>query len=273
MELKAIVVDLDGSVYHGDQLIEQADEALNQLQKSYKILYLTNNSTSTRADFARKLEQMGIPCHKRQIISSGYAAARYLKARHSGSRVYVIGEEGLKQELLEAGLNLCADERCDIVLVGLDTNFTYTKLDTALSYLIRGAILIATNTDPVLITRGAIRPGAGALVASIETASGKKAIVTGKPSPFITELILSTVQVHPHEVLIIGDNLQTDIFMGIRAGMRTALVLSGVSRLADIERLGIQPDYIFPSIAELPLRLAEIVGNQTPHRQNRMQQP
>ncbi|RZN43555.1 MAG: HAD-IIA family hydrolase [Methanophagales archaeon ANME-1-THS] len=263
MELKALVVDLDGSVYHGDQLIEKADEALNLLQKSYKILYLTNNSTGTRADFARKLEHLGIPCQKDQIISSGYAAARYLKEQYEGSSVYLIGEHGLKQELLEEGLHLCATGPCDIVLIGLDNDFNYEKMNIALSHLLKGAILIATNTDPVLITKGAIVPGAGALVASIEAASGKKAMVTGKPSAFITDLIVTTLRVKPHEILIIGDNLQTDILMGIKSGMRTALVLTGVSKLSDIEHFQIRPDYIFKSIAEVPLRLAEGRDNQS----------
>jgi HAD superfamily hydrolase (TIGR01457 family) len=263
MELKALVVDLDGSVYHGDQLIEKADEALNLLQKRYKILYLTNNSTGTRADFARKLEQLGIPCHKDQIISSGYAAAQYLKQQYERSSVYLIGEQGLKEELLEEGLNLCATDACNIVLVGLDKDFNYEKLNTALNYLLKGAILIATNTDPVLIKKETVVPGAGALVASIEMASGKKAIVTGKPSAFITDLIVRTLGVKPHEILIIGDNLQTDILMGIKGGMRTALVLTGVSKLSDIEQLRIRPDYIFKSIAKVPLSLAQIRDNQT----------
>jgi 4-nitrophenyl phosphatase len=155
MDLKALVIDLDGSVYHGDQLIEKADEALNLLNKKYKILYLTNNSTFTRADFALKLEQLGIPCHKDLIISSAYAAAQYIKQQYEGSRVYVIGEDGLKQELLEQSLHLCAKEECDIVLVGLDRDFSYKKMNTALNYLLKGAILIATNTDPILIKKEA----------------------------------------------------------------------------------------------------------------------
>jgi len=258
MDLKALVIDLDGSVYQGDHLVEKADEALNRLAATYKILYLTNNSTFSRADYARKLEHFGISCHNDQIISSGYAAAQYINHYYKGSSVYVIGEQGLKQELLDEGLHLCEDEVCDIVLVGLDKDFSYKKMNAALNYLLKGAVLIATNTDPFLIKKEVIVPGAGALVASIETASGKKAIVTGKPSAFITDLIVAKLRVKPHEILIVGDNLKTDILMGIKGGMRTALVLTGVSKVSDIEQLHIRPDYIFESIAELPVRLADI---------------
>jgi ribonucleotide monophosphatase NagD (HAD superfamily) len=94
-------------------------------------------------------------------------------------------------------------------------------------------------------------------------ASGKKAIVTGKPSAFINDLIITTLRVKPHEILIIGDNLQTDILMGIKGGMRTALVLTGVSKLSNIEQLQIRPDHILKSIAELPLRLQQIMDNQS----------
>ena len=256
MELKALVIDLDGSVYHGDHLIENADEALNLLNKKYTILYLTNNSTATRVDYAQKLEQLGIPCHKDQIVSSGYAAAKYIKHHYAQSRVYVIGERGLKRELIEQGLHSC-EEECDIVLVGLDKDFNYKKMGTALNFLLKGASLIATNIDSVLIRKEAIVPGAGALVASLETASGKRAIVTGKPSAFIADLIVKKLRVKPHEILIVGDNLKTDILMGITSGMRTALVLTGVSKLSDIDQLHIRPDYIMNSIVDLPLRLAQ----------------
>ena len=256
MNFKALVIDLDGSVYHGNTLIERADEALNSLSKKYDILYLTNNSTRSRAEFARKLANLGISCTKQQLITSGYAAAKYIQEHYASSTVYVIGEEGLKNELHEHDITICEDD-CDCVLVGLDKEFSYNKMTKALNFILNGAVFIATNSDPFLITNEWAVPGAGALVTAIETACAKKAIVTGKPSAFISDLIIKELKVKPHEILVVGDNLQTDILMGIKGGMRTALVLTGASKMSDIEKLQIRPDYILKSIGELPIRLAQ----------------
>jgi len=251
MEFKALVIDLDGSVYHGNTLIEKADEALNFLGKKYDILYLTNNSTRSRAEFARKLANFGISCTKQQLITSGYVSAQYIKEHYASSKVYVIGEQGLKDELTEHDITIC-EEDCDCVLVGLDKEFHYKKMSKALNIILNGAVFIATNNDPFLITSEGVKPGAGSLVSAIETASGKKAIVTGKPSAFITNLIVKELKVKPEEILIVGDNLQTDILMGIKGGMKTALVLTGASKMGDIERLQIRPDHIFESITKIP---------------------
>lgn len=254
MEFKALVIDLDGSVYHGNTLIEKADEALKLLGKKYDILYLTNNSTRSRAEFARKLANLGISCTKQQLITSGYAAAKYIQEHYASSKVYVIGAEGLKDELIEHDITIC-EEDCNCVLVGLDKEFNYKKMSKALNIILKDAVFIATNNDPFLITSGGVKPGAGSLVTAIETASGKKAIVTGKPSAFITNLIVKELKVEPEEILIVGDNLQTDILMGIKGGMRTALVLTGASKMSDIEKLQIRPDYVFESITKIPLFL------------------
>lgn len=183
MEFKALVIDLDGSVYRGNNLIEKADEALKFLDKKYDTI---------------------------------------------------------------------CEEDCDCVLVGLDKEFNYTKMSKALNIILNGAVFIATNNDPFLITSEGVKPGAGSLVTAIETASGKKAIVKGKPSAFVTDLTVKELKAKPEEILIVGDNLQTDILMGIKGGMKTALVLTGASKLSDIERLQIRPDHIFESITKIP---------------------
>jgi HAD superfamily hydrolase (TIGR01457 family) len=257
MRLKALVIDLDGSVYHGTKLIEGAAEALNHLTERYAVLFLTNNSTRSRAEYVQRLTQFGISVVKEQLITSGYAAVRYVQANYPQTRFFVLGSPGLKEELREHQITLC-DDACDGVLVGLDKEFTYAKLQQALTLLLHGAVFIATNTDPYLLTSEGIKPGAGSLVAALETASGRKAIVTGKPSAFITALIQEQLQLPAREILVVGDNLQTDILMGHAGGMRTALVLTGASKREDIERLLIQPDYVLPSITELPQLLASL---------------
>ncbi len=259
MELKALVIDLDGSVYYGNKLIEHADEAINFLCNDYDVLFLTNNSTRSREEFVQKLANFGISCTKHRLITSGYASAKYIQEHDPRSRVYVVGAQGLKDELIDQGITVCDDE-CTLVLASLDKEFTYAKMSKALTFILQGAAFIATNTDPFLISNEGIKPGAGSIVSAIETASGKKPIVTGKPSAFITELIVKQLKVKPHEILIVGDNLRTDILMGLNGGMKTALVLTGASTRDDIEKFNIFPDYIFNSIVDLPKGLAQMKG-------------
>ena len=251
MDLKALVIDLDGTVYRGTALIPGADEAIATLCEAYDLYFLTNNSTRSRKELLRRLADLGIACAEQQLITSGYAAAKYIHDQYPESRVYVIGEHGLIDEIRGQHLTIC-EEDCDCVLVGLDKAFSYTKLHNALQFLLQGAVFIATNTDPFLVTSTGIKPGAGAIVASIETASGKHPMITGKPSSFMRALILTMVNVKPHEILIVGDNLATDISMGIESGMRTALVLTGAATKDDSETSPFRPDIVVDALAELP---------------------
>ncbi|MBN1454694.1 MAG: HAD-IIA family hydrolase [Methanomicrobia archaeon] len=255
--LKALVIDLDGTVYRGTTLIPGADEAISTLFEAYDLYFLTNNSTRSRKEFLHRLSELGISCAEQQLITSGYAAAKYIHDRYPERRVYVIGEQGLVDELREQHLTIC-EEDCDCVLVGLDKAFSYSKLHNALQFILQGAVFIATNTDPFLVTSTGIKPGAGAIVAAIETASGKHPIVTGKPSSFMRALILTMVNVQPHEILIVGDNLATDIRMGIEGGMKTALVLTGAATERDIASLAIRPEIVVDSLAELPQALRSL---------------
>jgi HAD superfamily hydrolase (TIGR01457 family) len=249
--VKAVVIDLDGTIYHGNTLIAGADKAIDLLGKRSKLLFLTNNSTRSREEYVQKLKEFGIHCTKSQVITSGYVSSRYIKQHYVNGNIYVVGEGGLKRELVDQGISLC-EENCSVVLVGLDKGFTYEKLSTAVTLIRAGAAFIATNTDPFLITHEQIKPGAGALVAAIERASGREAMVTGKPSRFIGKLILTELKVPAHEILIVGDRLETDILMGLNGGMRTALVLTGASSMNDVEQSNIIPDYIVESIGEIP---------------------
>ena len=257
MDLKALVIDLDGTVYRGTTLIPKADEAINTLCGDYELYFLTNNSTRSRKEFVRRLSDLGIACAEQQLITSGYAAASYIRERYPESHVYVVGEQGLTDELREQDLAICKED-CDCVLVGLDKAFSYTKLHKALLFLLQGAVFIASNTDPILVTSTGIKPGAGAIVAAIETASGKHPIVTGKPSSYMRELIFTMVNVKPHEILIVGDNLTTDILLGGESGMRTALVLTGASTESDIAASSTRPDIVIDSLAELPQALGSL---------------
>ena len=230
MSFSAFVVDIDGVLLRGSEPVEGAPETVAELRRHGRVLFLTNNSTRSRAQHAEKLCTLGIEAREEEVLSSAYAAARYVAERHR--RAYVIGERGLREELRRCGVGI-GGRRCGAVVVGLDRRFTYGKLARALRHLLEGAELVATNRDRTLITEHGLIPGAGAVVAAVEVASGKRATVAGKPSEIMAKLVLERLEVEPSRVLLIGDKVETDIAMGRRLGMRTALVSEGARGQAD----------------------------------------
>jgi 4-nitrophenyl phosphatase len=247
MDFKGFVIDLDGVVYRGRELISDSNKRIASLRKKSKVLFLTNNSTSTRADYVEKLGGFGINVNEKEIITSGYAAALYIKENYKKPNVFVIGEEGLKNELGWQGIQV-GWRGCNVVLVGLDREFNYQKMSLALRFIQKGAEFIATNTDNTLITESGILPGGGAIVRAVQTACEKEPIVIGKPSEIIGKILLDKLKLKPEDVLLLGDRLETDIAMGIKLGMKTALVLTGYSKREDIEKTGINPDYILDKL-------------------------
>ncbi|HIH44588.1 MAG TPA: HAD-IIA family hydrolase, partial [Candidatus Methanoperedenaceae archaeon] len=238
-------VDLDGVVYRGSELIEGADRKLLELRGKGKVIFLTNNSTKSRREYALKLNRMGIPCDETDIVTSSYAAALYITGNFGRSRVYPVGEYGLTYELWMQGHSI--SDSADVVVAGLDRSLTYRKLAIALANIRNGAKFIATNRDATMLTEHDILPGAGAIVAALETACGISPVVVGKPETYIVDSVLSQLGASPGECTIIGDRLETDILLGKRLGMRTVLVLSGVSKDAGNSR----PDVVVGSLAEL----------------------
>lgn len=249
--IKAVIFDLDGTLFIGKAPIEGAPQKLEELRKEgTRVLFLTNAATRCRASLAEKLSAMGFRADKEEAYCSSYVIARHIAANHPGKKVFVVGEKGLYDELEEAGIE-CVQKGSDIVVAGLDRDFTYDKLAMALTELNNGAILLASNLDPTFPTELGERPGAGAIVAAIEAASGKRAYVIGKPNCFSLELIKEDFGLSDDEMLMVGDRLMTDIAFAKGCGIRSALVLSGASRIGDIG--DIKPDYIFDSVATLTL--------------------
>ncbi len=247
MDFKGFVVDLDGVVYRGKELISYSDKRIASLKKGSKVLFLTNNSTKTRAEYVEKLRGFGVNVDEKDIITSGYAAALYIKKNYKNPKVFVIGEEALKKELEWQGVQVGWRD-CDIVLVGLDRGFNYSKIALAFRFIQNGADFLATNTDNTLITESRMLPGAGAIVKAVQTVCEKKPTVIGKPSEIIAKIVLDALKLKPEEVLLLGDRLETDIAMGNKAGMKTALVLTGYSKREDIEKSKIKPDYILDKL-------------------------
>ena len=198
---------------------------------------------------------MGIVVAEDEVLGSAGATAQYL--RHTappGARVFVIGEDGLRSAIAEAGFEL-ADDEVQFVVVGLDRSLDYRKLTLAVRHVGGGAAFIGSNPDTTLPMPDGVIPGAGSFHAAIRAATGVAPLVIGKPEP--TMFLMGTERLGgaPHEVAMIGDRLDTDIVGGSRAGLVTIMVLTGVSTAADVERSPIKPDFLFPDLPSVQAAL------------------
>jgi HAD superfamily hydrolase (TIGR01457 family) len=247
MEFKCYVIDLDGVVYRGNELIPGVEDKIAKLKERGRIFFLTNNSTLSAEDYARKLEGFGIRVTEDQIVTSGYAAAVYINRNIQRPRAFVIGEKGLIRELRNQWIEI-GYRNCNVVVVGLDRGFNYAKLALAMRMIQDGAEFIATNTDRQLVSEKGLLPGGGAIVKAVEVASGKTPIVVGKPSDIMAEIILEKIKVKPEEALLIGDRIETDIALGKKVGMKTALVLTGHATREAVEKSDIKPDFILDKL-------------------------
>ena len=238
------IFDLDGTLYRGEQAIAGAAETLAALRiQGAKIRFLTNNSGQTRDAYRSKLQRLGFEAQDNEIYSSAIGTASHCKEMGLDS-VFVCGEPGLVQTLHAADLMVVnADEKgivgCDAnktasaVVAGIHKNFSYSIMSAAMQQVLRGAQLIATNTDATYpLEEGRLFPGAGAVVASLEKCTGQQAFVVGKPNPFLIELVMRDARVVAKGTLVVGDRYETDIESGKRAGCDTHLVLTGVAKAA-----------------------------------------
>ncbi|MFP4973757.1 TIGR01457 family HAD-type hydrolase [Paenibacillus sp. CN-4] len=251
----ALLIDLDGTLYHGRRMIPGADELISGLRKAaIPFLFVTNNSSRTPEGVAEHLSNMGIPAKPEEVATSSLAAAGYIAGRTPGARVMPIGEDGLRQALAAAGLFL-TEEQPDYVVQGIDRSFNYETLTRAARAIQNGAEFVLTNPDLMLPSDDGLMPGAGTLGAAIEAASGMKPVVIGKPYSHLMTYSTSRLGIDPKRALVVGDNMRTDIAAGVNAGCRTILVLTGVTTSSNLERhqaeTGLTADYICGDLQEL----------------------
>ncbi|TKH41649.1 TIGR01457 family HAD-type hydrolase [Paenibacillus terrae] len=253
--IKSLLIDLDGTLYHGDRMIKGADLLISQLRTNQiPYAYVTNNASRTPESVAMHLVGMGIDAVSDEVCTSALAAAQYVAQQSPGASVYCIGETGLRQALTDAGLQLVEDHP-DYVVQGIDRQFTYDKLVAAMRWIREGATFILTNPDLQLPSQDGLTPGAGTIGAAIEAASQVKPVVIGKPSSVLMNYALDHLNIRADEALVVGDNMLTDIAAGAAAGCKTALILSGVSTRANMDghmrAVGVKPDLIFDNLDEL----------------------
>ncbi|PZE21353.1 HAD-IIA family hydrolase [Paenibacillus xerothermodurans] len=258
------LLDLDGTLYHGDAPIPHAPQFIQWLrQQGYPHLYVTNNSSRTADEVVAHLKKTGIDASPDEVLTSSQASALYMQEHNAaGNKVYAIGENGLYQALRATGFELVQDGvRADFVVQGIDREFNYGKLAAAVHHIRSGAAYVVTNPDHLLPWNNELRPGAGSIAAAIERASEAEPVIIGKPSPIIMNYAIERLGLPREQVWVVGDNLQTDIKGGIAAGCRTALVLTGLASRAtlqaQLERTGVRPELVCGHLMELADALSQ----------------
>jgi NagD protein len=245
------LIDMDGVIYRGGQLIPGADRFINDLRRAdVPFRFLTNNSQRTRRDVATRLQRLGIDVEPEHVYTCAMATARYLASQKPGGTAYVIGEGGLLNALHENGYSV-VDRDPDYVVVGEGRTLSFEMVEAALKMILGGAKLIATNLDPNCPTESGMRPGCGATVAMLEAASGVKAFSVGKPSPVMLRGARKELGLTTDQTVVIGDTMETDILGGVQLGFRTILVLSGGTSRGDLDRYAYRPEMVVDSIDEL----------------------
>lgn len=253
------VFDMDGVLFRMDEPLPFATETVARLQaRGDAVYYLTNNSSKSRTDYVEKLSRFSIRATEDQVMTSAYALGKYFQANRAvGRSVYVVGEQGLKDELAAVGMRLVEydeKEQIDYVVSGWDRQFSYAKMANAHLAIGRGAQFIATNRDATYPDAGGrTLPGSGAIVAAIETCSGVTPTVIGKPEPYTLQLILEMSGHTPEECVVIGDRLDTDIAIGNRVGAQSVLVLTGVSTSEEAASVpaDLRPQIVLDNLSQL----------------------
>jgi HAD superfamily hydrolase (TIGR01450 family) len=253
---KLVILDLDGVVYLGDQLIPGAREAVEALlEAGLAVRYMTNNSYRTRLAYTRKLRRLGIPARESDIYTSGYVTARQLFRNGArGKRAFVIGGPGLRHELELVGLELVEEPPADYVVTGFDPRLSYHKLATAFHCYLGGAKLVASNRDRSFPSDAGHMPAGGTMAAAVEHCCGARAKAYGKPEASSLLAIVREAGAERQAALMVGDRLDTDVLAAGNAGLRSALVLTGSTseQEARAARGKSRPTWILSSIAELP---------------------
>jgi NagD protein len=246
-----LLLDMDGVIYRGSELIDGARDFVRSLiEHDVPFRFLTNNSQRTRRDVATKLQRLGLPVESYHIYTCSMATARFLSRQTPGGTAYVIGEGGLMTALHHNGFAI-VDKDPDYVVVGEGRTLSFEQIETALRMILAGARLVATNLDPNCPTDKGMRPGCGATVAMLETAAGVKAFSVGKPSPFMLSDACIDLGLPFEKVVMVGDTMSTDILGAVQLGLRSVLVLTGCTKPEDLAEFAYKPDLIVDSIANL----------------------
>jgi NagD protein len=251
--IKNYLTDMDGVILQGNTLLPGAAEFVQRLRaREIPFLILTNNSRFTQRDLQMRLSYMGLEVPPEAIFTSALATAQFLHDQQPEGRAFVIGESGLTTALHDIGYIL-TDQEPEYVVLGETTSYSFQHITWAIRFIAAGARFIATNPDEMGPGEGGIVPATGAVAALISAATGVKPYIIGKPNPLMMRTALRTLDAHSEDSVMIGDRMDTDIVAGIESGLRTILVLTGVTRREQVERFPYCPSWVRESIADVEL--------------------
>ena len=255
---RLFLLDMDGTVYLGNRIFQGTKAFLETVKSNgAKYIFLTNNSSKSSGDYVAKLNLLGIPTERHEVFTSVEASAIYLKENHPGKKVFASGTRAMVNELVELGIDASGLPRGgeSVVLQGFDTELNYKKVAYACRLIDSGAHFLACNIDKVCPVEDGYIPDCGSICEMIYSATGKRAKFIGKPEASMISGLLKSSGIAPEDAVMVGDRLYTDIACGINAGVDTVLVLSGETRLSDLNGSGLDPTYVMRDVGELAVAI------------------
>lgn len=254
MQLDGAVIDLDGTVYRGEELLPGADRSIETLRAAgVDVAFVSNNATRTPAEYVARLESMGIDVELDRIVTAGTVTRSYLEANHADDKIHLVGEDGLRKQF--SAFDLTTDPMAaDVVVASIDRSFSYDRLaEVVRAFLANDPVFVGTNPDLLTpIGGGEFAPGSGAIIGAIAvTVEREPDPMLGKPSPEAAEAVLAQLACPPERCLVVGDRLDTDIALGEQIGATTVLVRTGMHDEADLGPDTPQPDFVLDSLAEI----------------------
>ncbi|MCM3693208.1 HAD-IIA family hydrolase [Neobacillus niacini] len=251
---KLFLLDMDGTIYLDNILFDKSLEFLEALKNSGgKYVFLTNNSSKSVQDYIVKLTHLGIHVDESNFLTSSQATSIYLTQYYKNKKIYVLGTESFKKELEHNNIWVTDryDQAVNCLVVGFDTELTFNKLVDACQLLNNGVDFIATNMDLVCPTSHGFIPDCGSICNMLATATGRQPTFIGKPNPLMVELAIKNSDFSKDETIVLGDRLYTDIACGINAGVTTGVVLTGETKIGDLDNTNYKPDFVFENIKEV----------------------
>ena len=249
-----VICDLDGVLHRGEKPIKGADKFINRLQQSRRpFIFLTNSPEKTPEELSESLIRFKIHVPPDQFLTAGREIVQFITCQTKRPTAFLIGNQSFRLYLKRHGIRF-SDKRADFVIVATGGIYGRDELEQATRLVLEGARLIVPNAEPLGLKSDGVSLGCGALVAPVETAAERKAYIVGKPNHLMVKEALRRINRSPHEVYMIGDSMDTDVHVGFESGMKTILVLSGLTKKAKLARFVYRPDYIFRTVNEIDFR-------------------
>ena len=246
------MIDMDGTIYKGRDVIPGAKEFIDFLiGERIPFVFLTNNSSDTRDRYCSKLRSMGFAVGRESILTSTIATVRFISERRAGKRVFVIASPEVTREIEELGIKSCGEDP-DIVLLTFDRTITFEKINKAYHHIMNGVELIATHPDDLCPTEDAYDVDIGQFIHMLSHLTGTVPVIIGKPNPLMMEMAAGEMGADVSRTVMVGDRLYTDIKMAACAGTESVLVLTGETRMSDLDGSEVKPTHIVGAVAEIP---------------------